>query len=103
MAATFIDELPQESRNPSSDHQHFIQELLDDHMEAEIVAALARRGFQTSTRSLQHRLRSWGFQQLAGASGVRNGGANILTDAINHIFRHTTLNNCNCSTNFNGL
>jgi hypothetical protein len=39
-------------------NQHFIQELLDDHVDAETVASLARRG----------------FQRLAGASGVRNGG-----------------------------
>ena len=70
--ATTIDQSPQASRDPFSDYQHFIQELLDDHTEAEIVAALAGQGFQTSTRSLQRRLRSWGFQQLAGASGVRN-------------------------------
>jgi hypothetical protein len=93
MAAT-IDQSPQESRDPFSDYQHFIQELLDDHTDAEIVAALARRGFQTSIRSLQRRLNSWGFKRLTGASGVQNGGAksNILTEAINNIFHHTTLN-----------
>jgi hypothetical protein len=91
MAATFIDELPQESHDPFLEYQHFIQELLDDHADAEIVAALARRGFQTSIRSLQRRLHSWGFQRLAGASGVRNGGTE-LTEAINYIFHHTTLN-----------
>jgi len=86
MAAT-----PQESHDPFLEHQHFIQELLDDHTDTEIVTALARRGFQTSTRSLQRRLHSWGFQRLAGASGVRNGDTE-LTEAINHIFHHTTLN-----------
>jgi hypothetical protein len=94
MAAT-IDESPQASHDPFSDYQHFIQELLDDHTDAEIVAALARRGFQTSIRSLQRRLHSWGFQRLAGASGVRNGGAKsdmtILAEAINYIFHYTTL------------
>jgi hypothetical protein len=43
MAATFIDELPQESHNPFLEHQHFIQELLDDHTDAEIVTAIAAR------------------------------------------------------------
>jgi hypothetical protein len=90
-----IFELPQESHDPFSAHQHFIQELLDDHTDAEIVAELTRRGFQTSTRSLQRRLRSWGFQRLAGASKVRNSNAesDILAEAINHIFHHITLNN----------
>jgi hypothetical protein len=92
--ATFIDELPQESHDLFLEHQHFIQELLDGHTNAEIATALARRCFQTSIRSLQRRLHSWGFQRLAGASGVRNGGteSDILAEAINHIFHHTTLN-----------
>jgi hypothetical protein len=94
MAATFIDELPQESHDPFLEHQHFIQELLDDHTDAEIAAILNRRGFQTSIRSLQRRLHSWGFQRLAGASGVRNNGikSDVLAKAINYIFHHTTLN-----------
>jgi len=75
MAATFIDEPPLESRDPFFGPQHFIQELLDDHTDAGIVAALTRRGSQTSTISLQRRLHSWGFQWLAGASEVRNGVA----------------------------
>jgi hypothetical protein len=41
MAATFVDELPQKSYNPFLKHQHFIKELLDDYIDAEIVAALA--------------------------------------------------------------
>jgi hypothetical protein len=86
MAATL-----QESHDPFLEHQHFIQEVLDDHTDTEIVAALARRGFQTSTRSLQRRLHSWRFQRLAGASGVRNDDTE-LTEAINYIFHHTTLN-----------
>jgi hypothetical protein len=91
--ATTIDQSPQASRDPFSDYQHFIQELLDDHTDAEIVAALARRGFKTSVRSLQRRLHSWGFQRLAGASGVRNDTeSDILAEAIDYIFHYITLN-----------
>jgi hypothetical protein len=43
---------------------------------------------------MQCRLYSWGFQRLAGASGVRicRTESDILAEAINYIFHHITLN-----------
>jgi hypothetical protein len=58
----------------------------------EVVAALKRRGFETSKTSLKRRLQVWGIRREQGDTGVRTGVSDDLTEAINQIFHHTQLN-----------
>jgi len=85
MAAT-----PQD--DPFEEHKDTIQSMLDDYTNAEIVADLLNKGFQTSIRSLQRRLQHWGFERQSGASGVRTGASETLIAAIDDLFHHTLLN-----------
>jgi hypothetical protein len=57
----------------------------------EVVAALARRGFQTSTKSLKRRLAAWGTRRDQGVAGVQTEVSDALAEAINHLFHHTQL------------
>jgi hypothetical protein len=74
--------------------QHHIEEMLNEgHTNPQIVAALARLGFETSTRRLQLFLKSRGLRRPSGATGVRIGGVtDELAEAVNYLFHHTTLN-----------
>jgi hypothetical protein len=60
----------------------------------EVVAALARRGFQTSTRSLQRRLASWNIRRERLAGKV----SDALAEAVNYLFHHTLLNDAEIAT-----
>src|SRR5262249_47989017 len=77
-----------------SEFQHHIEEMLNEGLtNPQIVAALTRLGFKTSTRSLQRFLKSRGLHRPLGAAGVRIGGvSDELVEAINYLFHHTTLN-----------
>jgi hypothetical protein len=55
----------------------------------EVVAALKRRGFETSKASLKRRLQAWGIRREQSVIGVRTGVSDDLTEAINQIFHHT--------------
>ena len=54
----------------------------------EVVTALARRCFQTSTRNLKRRLASWNIRRGRLAGDV----SDALAEAINYLFHHTLLN-----------
>jgi hypothetical protein len=58
----------------------------------EVVAALKRRGFETSKASLKRRLQAWGIRREQGVIRVRTGVSDDLTEAINQIFYHNQLN-----------
>jgi hypothetical protein len=60
----------------------------------EVVAALTRRGFQTSTRSLRRRLTSWNIRRKRLAGEV----SDTLTEVVNYLFHHTLLNNAEIAT-----
>jgi hypothetical protein len=60
----------------------------------EVVAALARRGFQTSTRSLKRRLASWNIRREKLAGEV----SDALAEALNYLFHHTLLNDAEIAT-----
>jgi hypothetical protein len=65
----------------------------EGHTNPQIVAALTRLGFKTSTRSLQQFLKGWGLRRPSGATGVRIGSvSDELAEAVNYLFHHTTLN-----------
>jgi len=66
--------------------------LNEGHTNPQIVAALKRLSFKTSTRSLQRFLKSWGLRRPSGATGVRNNVSDELAEAVNYLFHHTTLN-----------
>ena len=59
-----------------------------------VVAALARRGFQTSTRSLKRRLASWNIRRERLAGEV----SDALAEAVNYLFHHTLLNDAEIAT-----
>ena len=96
MAAVNSVASPPSARNQEDrfhEFQHHIQEMLDEgHTNPEIVAALKRLGFKTSTRSLQRFLKSSGLRRPSGTAGVRTGVSDELAEAINYLFHHTTLN-----------
>ena len=60
----------------------------------EVVAVLATRGFQTSTRSLKRRLASWNIrcERLAGEV------SDALTEAVNYLFHHNLLDDDEITT-----
>jgi hypothetical protein len=60
----------------------------------EVVAALARRGFQTSIRSLRRRLASWNIRRKRLAGEV----SDTLAEAVNYLFHHTLLNDAEIAT-----
>jgi SOS response regulatory protein OraA/RecX len=60
----------------------------------EVVAALARKGFQTSTRSLKRRLASWNIRRERLAGEV----SDALAEAVNYLFHHTLLNDAEIAT-----
>jgi hypothetical protein len=66
---------PHPARDPEdrfSEFQHHINDMLnEDHTNPQIVAALKRLGFKTSTRSLKRCLQRWGRRRPAGTRGVR--------------------------------
>jgi Clr5 domain len=66
-----------------------IQELIQqqNYTNKEVVAALARRGFITSLRSLERRLKTWGIRRLQTSQITDE-----LAQAVNHLFHHTLLN-----------
>jgi hypothetical protein len=92
---------------PFSGHQNAIKEMVQEgHTDDEIVAALAQQMLITSERSLQRRLQLWDIQHPGGTRGKRIGGVtNKLTEAVNYLFHHTTLNDSQlaacCLTNYN--
>jgi hypothetical protein len=71
--------------------QHRIEEMVEEgHSNPQIVAALKRLGFKTSTRSLERCLQRCG---RPGTPGVRIGGVtDELAVKVNYLFHHTTLN-----------
>jgi hypothetical protein len=73
-----------------------IQEMVQQQSfsDDEVVAALARRGFQTSTRSLQRRLASWNIRRERLAGKV----SDALAEAVNYLFHHTLLNDAEIAT-----
>jgi hypothetical protein len=88
---------PHPARDPEnrfSEFQHHIEEMLNEgYTNPQIVAALIRLGFKTSTRSLQRFLKSQGLRRPSGTVGVRIGGvSDKLAEAVNYLFHHTTLN-----------
>jgi len=60
----------------------------------EVVTALSRRGFQTSTRSLKRRLASWNIRRERLAGEV----SDALAEAVNYLFHHTLLNDAEIAT-----
>ena len=66
-----------------------IQELIQqqNYTNKEVVAALARRDFSTSLRSLERRLRVWGIRRPQTSQITDE-----LAEAVNHLFHHTLLN-----------
>src|SRR4051812_43458430 len=70
-------------------HDMVQQQGLSNH---EVVAALKRRGFETSKASLKRRLQAWGIRREHGVIGVRTDVSDDLAEAINQIFHHTQLN-----------
>jgi hypothetical protein len=63
----------------------------------EVVTALARRVFQTSTRSLKRRLTSWNIRRERLASEV----SGALAEAVNYLFHHTLLDDAEIATRIN--
>jgi hypothetical protein len=64
--------------------QHHINDMLNEgHTNPQIVAALKRLGFKTSTRSLKRYLQRCGRRRPAGTPGVRIGGV-ITTIQLQH-------------------
>jgi hypothetical protein len=88
---------PHPARDPTerfSEFHHHINDMLNEgHSNPQIVAALKRLGFKTSTRSLERCLQRWGRRRPAGTPGVRIGGVtDELAEKVNYLFHHTTLN-----------
>src|SRR5256884_2242037 len=88
---------PHPARYPEDrffEFQHHIDDMLNEgHTNPQIVAALKRLGFKTSTRSLQRCLQKWGRRRPAGTPGIRIGGVtDELAEKVNYLFHHTTLN-----------
>src|SRR5277367_1689302 len=83
-----------DSEGRLSEFQHHIEEMLNEgHTNSQIVAALTRLGFKTSTRSLQRFLKSRGLRRPSGTTGIKIGGvSDELAEAVNYLFHHTTLN-----------
>jgi hypothetical protein len=68
-------------------HQQLIQEMIEDgQTDAQIVAALFRRGVRTSEGSLRRRLQIWAIRRPPQGPEVN------LVEAVNYIFHHTILN-----------
>ena len=77
---------PHPARDPT-------ERFSEGHSNPQIVAALKRLGFKTSTRSLERCLQRWGRRRPAGTPGVRIGGViDELAEKVNYLFHHTTLN-----------
>jgi hypothetical protein len=75
------------SENPLDSHHQFIQQQVEDgQTNAQIVAALFRRGMQTSKRSLRRRLQFWGLRRQ------QNVINDEMVEAVKYIFHYTTLN-----------
>lgn len=93
--------------DPFSRHHNAIKEMVQEgHTDEEIVAALGQEGLITSERSLQRRLQLWDIRRPGGIRGKRiNRVTNKLTEAVNHLFHHTTLNDtqlaARCLTDYN--
>jgi hypothetical protein len=88
---------PHLARDPEDrfpEFQHHIDDMLNEgHTNPQIVAALKRLGFKTSTRSLKRYLQRWGRRCPAGTPGVRIGGVtDELAKKVNYLFHHITLN-----------
>ena len=77
-----------------SEFQYHIDDILNKgHTNPQIVAALKRLGFKTSTRSLQRYLQRWDCRRPANTPGIRIGGVtDELAEKVNYLFHHTTLN-----------
>jgi hypothetical protein len=98
---------PLHNQDRFSDLKNDIKEMVKKGQpDAEIVAILTQRGLLTSERSLQRRLQLWNIKRLGGIRGRRIGGVTPeLTDAVNYLFHHTTLNDtqlaARCLTDYN--
>ena len=83
-----------DQEDPFSGHQNAIEEMVQEgYTDNEIVTALTQQGLITSVRSLKRRLQLWNIRRLGGTRGRRIGGVtNQLTETVNYLFYHTTLN-----------
>jgi hypothetical protein len=78
--------------DPFDEYKDDIQAMIDDYTNKEIVQELLQRGFQTSQRSLERRLRVWGFRRQSGARGTNTPVSEALINAVHDLFHHTLLN-----------
>jgi SOS response regulatory protein OraA/RecX len=77
--------------DPFDEHKGDIQAMINDYTTKEIVQELSQRGFLTSQRSLERRLKIWGFRRQPGASGTNTPVSEALIKAVDDLFHHTLL------------
>jgi hypothetical protein len=77
---------PHPARDPEDQFSEFHNDIYEmvQHQRLsndEVIAALKRRGFETSQKSLKRRLQAWGIRREQGVIGVRTGVSDSAGDS----------------------